>query len=82
MCKTLVNFKFSRFIICDLLIMPGLGLPQQPAPAQLLEVVHHRALADILQFLPNGDGSFRVERVRQQRQQHLGRILAHVLRHE
>lgn len=40
--------------------MPGLGLPQQPAPAKLLEVVHHRALADILQFLPNGDGSFRV----------------------
>ncbi len=32
--------------------MPGLGLPQQPAPAKLLEVVHHRALADILQFLP------------------------------
>ena len=47
--------------------MPGLGLPQQPAPAQLLEVVHHRALADILQFLPNGDGRFRVESVRQQR---------------
>ena len=62
--------------------MPGLGLPQQPAPAQLLEVVHHRTLADILQFLSNGDGRLRVESVRQQRQQHLGRILAHVLRHE
>ena len=41
--------------------MPGLGLTQQPAPAQFLEVVHHRALADILQFLSNGDGGFRNE---------------------
>ena len=62
--------------------MPGLGFPQKPAPAKLLEVVHHRALADILQFFPNGDGRFRVESVRQQRQQHLGWVLAHVLRHE
>ena len=46
--------------------MPGLGFPQQPAPAQLLEVVHHRALADILQFLSNGDGRLRIECIRQQ----------------
>ena len=62
--------------------MPGFGLSQQPAPAQFLEVVHHRALADILLFPACGDGRFRVERVRQQREQHLGRILAHVFRHE
>ena len=62
--------------------MPGLGLTQQPAPAQFLEAVHHRALADILLFLACGDGRLRVERVRQQRQQHLGRFLAHVFRHE
>lgn len=66
MCKTLVNCKFSRFIIYDFLVMPGLGLTQQPAPAQFLEVVHYRALADILLFLACGDGRLRVERVRQQ----------------
>ena len=41
--------------------MPGFGLFQEPAVTQLPEIVHHRALADVLQFLTGSYGRFRIE---------------------